>query len=217
MIQAGGAARDLLHRLDQCLRSRPPDVRARAFWSMAARAASARPRSSSPMPSAPGSSPRPAAPRNARPASSSAPIAAIDHRREDFVAVIEEATGGQGRRCHPRHGGRRLYQAQSEDPRRRGAAGADRLSPGRQGRDRSRPAHDEAARPSPARPCGRARSPRRAPSRKSLQEKVWPLIEAGKVAPVIFKTFPLAEAAEAHRLMESSSHIGKIVLTTGRD
>ena len=52
---------------------------------------------------------------------------------------------------------------------------------------------------------------------KSLQEKVWPLIEAGKVAPVIFKTFPLAEAAEAHRLMESSSHIGKIVLTTGRD
>jgi NADPH2:quinone reductase len=34
---------------------------------------------------------------------------------------------------------------------------------------------------------------------------------------VIFKTFPLAEAAEAHRLMESSSHIGKIVLTTGRD
>ena len=52
---------------------------------------------------------------------------------------------------------------------------------------------------------------------RSLHEKVWPLIEAGKVAPVIFKTFPLAEAADAHRLMESSSHIGKIVLTTGRD
>jgi NADPH2:quinone reductase len=50
---------------------------------------------------------------------------------------------------------------------------------------------------------------------KSLREKVWPLIEAGKIAPVLYRTFPLAEAAEAHRLMESSRHIGKIVLTTG--
>ena len=51
---------------------------------------------------------------------------------------------------------------------------------------------------------------------KSLREKVWPLLDAGKVAPVMFKTFPLAEAASAHQLMESSSHIGKIVLVTGR-
>ena len=48
---------------------------------------------------------------------------------------------------------------------------------------------------------------------KSLREKVWPLIEAGKIKPVIYKTFPLAQASEAHRLMESSQHIGKIVLT----
>ena len=47
----------------------------------------------------------------------------------------------------------------------------------------------------------------------SLREHVWPLIEAGKIKPVIFKTFPLAAAAEAHRLMESSQHIGKLVLT----
>ena len=46
-----------------------------------------------------------------------------------------------------------------------------------------------------------------------VRRNVWPLIESGKVKPVIFKTFPLAEAAEAHRLMESSNHIGKIVLT----
>jgi NADPH2:quinone reductase len=39
------------------------------------------------------------------------------------------------------------------------------------------------------------------------------LIIAGKVKPVIYKTFPLAEAAAAHALMESSQHIGKIVLT----
>ncbi len=48
---------------------------------------------------------------------------------------------------------------------------------------------------------------------KNLREKIWPLIEAGKIKPQVFKTFPLAEAAEAHRLMESSQHIGKIVLT----
>ncbi|MGZ8304837.1 MAG: zinc-binding dehydrogenase, partial [Telluria sp.] len=45
-----------------------------------------------------------------------------------------------------------------------------------------------------------------------LQEKVWPLIEAGKIRPVIFKTFPLEQAAQAHELMESSAHVGKIVL-----
>jgi NADPH:quinone reductase len=47
----------------------------------------------------------------------------------------------------------------------------------------------------------------------AMRRAVWPLIAAGKVKPVIFKTFPLAEASEAHRLMETSSHIGKIVLT----
>ncbi len=48
---------------------------------------------------------------------------------------------------------------------------------------------------------------------KSLEAKVWPLFVAGKCKPVIFKTFLLAEASEAHRLMESSQHVGKIVLT----
>jgi NADPH2:quinone reductase len=48
---------------------------------------------------------------------------------------------------------------------------------------------------------------------KNLREKVWPLIEAGKIRAIIHKTFPLAEAANAHALMESSAHIGKIVLT----
>ena len=48
---------------------------------------------------------------------------------------------------------------------------------------------------------------------RNLREKIWPLIEAGRIKPQVYKTFPLAEAAEAHRLMESSQHIGKIVLT----
>jgi NADPH2:quinone reductase len=47
----------------------------------------------------------------------------------------------------------------------------------------------------------------------ALKDRVWPLIEAGRVQPILFKTFPLTEASAAHRLMESSAHIGKIVLT----
>ena len=47
----------------------------------------------------------------------------------------------------------------------------------------------------------------------SLREKVWPLLESGKVRPIIHATFPLAQASEAHRMMESSRHIGKIVLS----
>ena len=47
----------------------------------------------------------------------------------------------------------------------------------------------------------------------ALRAKAWPLLEAGRCAPPIYRTFPLAEAAAAHRLMESSAHIGKIMLT----
>jgi putative PIG3 family NAD(P)H quinone oxidoreductase len=49
---------------------------------------------------------------------------------------------------------------------------------------------------------------------RAVEENVWPLIAAGKVKPVIYRTFPLRDAASAHALMESSAHIGKIVLTT---
>lgn len=45
-----------------------------------------------------------------------------------------------------------------------------------------------------------------------LRERVWPLVEAGKIKPVIYKVFRLEDASAAHRLMESSEHIGKIVL-----
>ncbi len=46
----------------------------------------------------------------------------------------------------------------------------------------------------------------------ALKQKVWPLLASGKVAPVIDRVFPLEQAAEAHQLMESSAHIGKIML-----
>jgi NADPH:quinone reductase len=47
---------------------------------------------------------------------------------------------------------------------------------------------------------------------KALRERVWPLIEAGRIRPVIHQVFPAADASAAHALMESSSHVGKIVL-----
>jgi NADPH2:quinone reductase len=48
-----------------------------------------------------------------------------------------------------------------------------------------------------------------------VRKNVWPVLDAGRCAPVIHATFPLAQAAEAHRLMESSQHIGKIMLSVG--
>ena len=48
---------------------------------------------------------------------------------------------------------------------------------------------------------------------QSLRAKVWPLIESGAIKPVIHSTFPAADAAQAHKLMESNEHVGKIVLT----
>jgi len=47
----------------------------------------------------------------------------------------------------------------------------------------------------------------------AVRREVWPLLESGAVKPIVFRTFPLRQAADAHRLVESSAHIGKIVLT----
>jgi len=48
-----------------------------------------------------------------------------------------------------------------------------------------------------------------------LAARVWPLLQSGAVKPVLYRTYPLKDASDAHRLMESSTHIGKIVLVTG--
>lgn len=47
---------------------------------------------------------------------------------------------------------------------------------------------------------------------REVEKHVWPAIEAGDVRPVVYKSLPLSEAARAHELMESSAHIGKILL-----
>jgi len=60
----------------------------------------------------------------------------------------------------------------------------------------------------------RTRSPAfKARIAQELEARVWPLIESGKIKPVVHAVFPLADAAKAHSLMESGTHIGKIVLT----
>jgi NADPH2:quinone reductase len=62
----------------------------------------------------------------------------------------------------------------------------------------------------------RPRSPaEKAAIAEDLRSHAWPLLDAGSCAPVIHGVFPLEQVAEAHRLMESSAHIGKIVLTLG--
>ena len=53
----------------------------------------------------------------------------------------------------------------------------------------------------------------KAPIANAVRENVWPLLAARRVRPIIHATFPLEQAADAHRLMESSSHVGKIMLT----
>jgi NADPH2:quinone reductase len=59
----------------------------------------------------------------------------------------------------------------------------------------------------------RSRSPEaKAIIASELRARVWPWLESGRIAPVIYRTFSLAEASAAHALMESSQHVGKIVL-----
>jgi NADPH:quinone reductase-like Zn-dependent oxidoreductase len=45
-----------------------------------------------------------------------------------------------------------------------------------------------------------------------VREHVWPLVEAGRVRPIVHAAYPLADAAGAHREMEASTHVGKLLL-----
>jgi putative PIG3 family NAD(P)H quinone oxidoreductase len=138
---------------------------------------------------------------------------AIDYRQEDFVAAVQQHTGGRGvdlildmvggdytprnLQCLAREG--RLVQIAF-------------LKSGRVELDwmtvmqKRLTLTGSTLRPRPVEEKGAIA--------RALQAKVWPLLEDGLVRPLVHATFPLAQAADAHRLMESSLHIGKIVLTT---
>jgi NADPH2:quinone reductase len=140
---------------------------------------------------------------------------AINYRNEDFVAVIKQLTGGRGVDVIldmvggdyvPRElaclaedgrlsliaflGGTKTSLDMTDILRRRLTITGSTLRP--------RPVEVKAA------------------IARALREKVWPLIEAGKIRPVIYRTFGLEQAAAAHALMESSEHVGKIVLSVGK-
>jgi NADPH2:quinone reductase len=137
---------------------------------------------------------------------------AINYKSEDFVAVVKEATGGRGVDVMlDMVGGDyvdRELKALADDGRIVLIAflGGNRSNINLNEILRRRlTLTGSTLRPRPVEFKG-------AIARK-LREKVWPLIETGKIKPVVYKTFPLSEAARAHELMESSQHIGKIVLT----
>jgi len=139
---------------------------------------------------------------------------AIDHKREDFVAVIEEATGGRGVDVIlDMVGGGYLARNMKILALEGRLVQIAYLQGGKAEIDLgSLMMKRQTLTGSTLRPRSVAE---KGVIAAALREKVWPLIESGRIAPVIFKTFPLAQAADAHRLMESNSHIGKIVLTTG--
>jgi len=136
---------------------------------------------------------------------------AINYKEEDFVAAVKEATGGRGVDMvldmvggdyTPRNlqclalEGRLVQIAYQKGP--KVEVDLALLMPRRLSLTGS---------------SLRPRSPEeKGVIAQGLKQHVWPLIEEGRVAPLIHATFPLAQAADAHRLMESGAHIGKIVL-----
>jgi NADPH:quinone reductase-like Zn-dependent oxidoreductase len=48
---------------------------------------------------------------------------------------------------------------------------------------------------------------------RALEQHIWPLLATGIIRPIVHATFPLAAAADAHRMLDASTHVGKIVLT----
>jgi putative PIG3 family NAD(P)H quinone oxidoreductase len=137
---------------------------------------------------------------------------AVNYRTEDFVAITKKATGGKGAELIVDMVGGdyigRNYEAAAVEGRIVQIAfqGGPKATVDFRRIMLKRLTHTGSTL--------RARSvPEKAAIASGLEAKVWPLIAAGKVKPVIYKTFPLAEAAAAHALMESSKHIGKIVLT----
>ncbi len=136
---------------------------------------------------------------------------AIDYRQQDFVAVVKEKTGGRGVdvvldmvagdyvprniECLAEEGRLVIIAVQG------GVTATVNVLPLMQ---RRLTVTGSTLRPRTVEEKGRIA--------RALRERVWPLLESGRVAPVVHATFPLDEAAAAHRLMESGAHVGKIVL-----
>jgi putative PIG3 family NAD(P)H quinone oxidoreductase len=138
---------------------------------------------------------------------------AVNYRGDDFVARVREATGGRGVDVILDHIGA-AYLPRNVDAL---ATGGRLVVIGLQG---GRVGELDlgvllARRASVAATALRSRPlDEKARIVAGVREAVWPAIEAGEVRPVVDRVLPLTRAAEAHRVMEASEHVGKIVLTT---
>ena len=138
---------------------------------------------------------------------------AINYRSEDFAAVIAEETGRAGVDVILDMIGAAYFERNLKSLARDGRLSIIAFLGG---------AVAERVNLAPImlkrlRVTGSAMRPRTAAEKQAIREellaKVWPLLEAGRVAPVVHAVMPYAEAAAAHRMMEEGDHIGKIVLT----
>lgn len=138
----------------------------------------------------------------------------VNYREQDFVEVVREATGGHGADVVLDNMGAK-YLARNVDVL---AVNGRLVVIGLQG---GRRAELDLGKLLGKRAAVLATSLRARPADEkasivaSVVEHVWPLVAAGTVKPVIHATLPLEQVADAHRLVESSRHIGKVVLTVG--
>ncbi|WP_165214638.1 NAD(P)H-quinone oxidoreductase [Affinirhizobium pseudoryzae] len=140
---------------------------------------------------------------------------AINYKTEDFAAVVKEATGGKGVDVVLDMIGAAYFEKNLSVLAKDGCLSIIAFLGGNI-------AENVDLRPIMVKRLtvtGSTMRPRTAEEKRAirdeLQDQVWPLLESGKLAPVIHTVLPFDQVVEAHRLMESSSHIGKIVMTLG--
>jgi putative PIG3 family NAD(P)H quinone oxidoreductase len=139
---------------------------------------------------------------------------AINYRADDFVAIVREATGGRGADVILDMVGGDYVQRNLEALAPRGRLVQIGLQGGFTAEITLLPILQRRLVITGSTLRARSVDEKGAIAR-ALREHVWPLLERGEIRPVIYATFPLSQAPNAHRLMESGEHIGKIVLVVG--
>ncbi|XP_017436394.1 uncharacterized protein LOC108342958 [Vigna angularis] len=136
---------------------------------------------------------------------------AINYKTEDFVERVKEETGGQGVDVILDCMGASYYQRNLDSLNLDGRLFIIGLQGGVTTEANLRPLLAKRLTVQAAGLRNRSLE-NKAAIISEVEKNVWPAIAEGKVKPVVYKSFPLAEAVDAHRLMESSKHIGKILL-----
>ena len=138
----------------------------------------------------------------------------INYREQDFVEEIRKATGRRRRGRHPRHHRCEVPGAERGGPGRQRPARGDRYAGRGEGRARISARCWASAAPSRRPRCGRVRWPRRRRSSRPYGSMSGRWSPTGGVRPVVDRALPMSEAAEAHRVLETGGHVGKLLLLT---